>query len=81
MSRRRSKGQPSGHPQETPHFCSICYFQLDLEKHLPMPCTLLGTLGCDRQFVSCLPLRFILCHLLNTVSICSVPSAGDTENR
>lgn len=80
---RQGRGTLRSPPGDFPHFWSICHFQFNLDKHLPLPCTVLGTLYCNRQLMSLSPPRFILslCPFIkHTVSTCSVPGTGDTEN-
>lgn len=81
--RRQWRGSPqvSPPPGNFPHFWSICHFQVNLEKHPAMPCTAPGHCVVIVSLCLCLPLRFILCLFIkHTVSTCSVPSTGDTEN-
>lgn len=69
-------------PGNFPHFWNICHFQLNLDKRLRMPCTVPGTLYCNRQFMSLSPPKVhpLCLFIKHTVSTCSVPSTGDTEN-
>lgn len=64
------KGEPSGHPSPPgdASFLQHLPFPLHLDKHLPVPCTVLGTLYCNRQFMSLSPpeVHPLFVHLLNT---------------